>query len=497
MKKSRILSYLVFLILLFAIGVAVLINIENKLKKRVQTIIEHNPNLEAKDVNIRFFRWFPKLGVELEGAVVYLRKDKRIHLNSPSIVAKFKLLELIQNRDEILNQLQSIESPTNKLSIEKGAQLHFESDYSFELKRQSPDQFVLDSKLRNVNLNHQAIDFPEMQFTAPIAFNLSQKEFSIKDAQLSINDILIQLQSQLVQKQFSASANSLTDSSQTSLILPHLFFNQVAHSQGRVTTQAQVKKDSAEFTYTTQSGNFTIGKDTAQLDLKLLLNKGVENELKLNFELANFSNKHLEQIRYFPSVQNLAQFYTGAFNLQTQANLQLNNSFRMKRESLYATGNLTAPSCLIENSKMLKEMQKIFGEKYAQLSLADIDASYSIQQGNIHLYPCEFYVDKVKWTANAKISAKNELSGVVTVRIPFQDIKFSEDVSALVNLALASGLIKKASIVSIDVKLAGTLGKPKFQIDVSRLLNKYIGLQKKSSDNLGKTINGFLKNLFR
>jgi hypothetical protein len=498
MKKSKIFGWLISIVVIVAILLAVIVNVENRLKKLVIRYIEQDEMLAANDINIRFFTCLPNVGIELEGATVYLKKDKRVWLTSPSIIAKIDLFEIITDHSNWINSVNKLESIDNKLFINKGENFKLYSNYSFVIEKDK-DKFKLSSKLKNIKLNGDTLNFPGIDFNAPLDFDLSKREFKIENAVLNVNDVQFDIKSDISNGKYLASINrENADSLFSKLILPNIFFDEISDSKGVVKLHSKYENKSSSFNYAINNSFFKIGNNKVDFDLDFKLNKIKENKINLNFDIKNISNNEIKHLRFFENFSSTSKYFKGKFDVETHANFKLNNSLRLIKTSLNAKGKFSSDKCIIYNTHIQKDMERKFGNQYSSLNILDLDAKYKFVNGNLNLNHCHFYVDKMKWFIKGTISHKQKLDLILTVRIPFGNIKFSESSQALVDFAIASGLIKKSKIVEIDIKIKGSMKKPKVEVDVSKLLSKYVGIKsKKSRKGIEKNINSFLNNLFK
>ena len=200
-------------------------------------------------------------------------------------------------------------------------------------------------------------------------------------------------------------------------------------------------------------------------------------KIKFDFKMLNFDlKKTFETFNTVEKLAPIAENCNGLFSMNLNLDATLDKQMEPIQESMNGSGGFKSKSIVIGGSESMEKLAGLLkNEKYKEAKLENIDAKFTIEDGNIIILPTPVKWNDSKATFGGKQGVDQSIDYLLNVEIPRSDL--GEANALMENLMAQNNYTKDVDLgktINADIFITGTLEKPHFSIGVKDLVNNVV-----------------------
>lgn len=196
--------------------------------------------------------------------------------------------------------------------------------------------------------------------------------------------------------------------------------------------------------------------------------------------------KTFETFNTIQKIAPIAKNMEGSISAKMSIDGMLLQNMEPNLETVNSSGRLKSNSLAIKNAELFKQVGSLIkSDKFNQLSLDNMDLTYTIANGNIEVKPFDTQFGKSKMTIGGSQNINQNIDYYMDFNIP------SSELGSQAN-AVASQLFAKAGKLGLDVQtpetikfkalVGGTLTEPKVSLDLKNSASNMVDDLKKQAE---------------
>lgn len=203
-----------------------------------------------------------------------------------------------------------------------------------------------------------------------------------------------------------------------------------------------------------------------------------EPKFDFDFEMQNFDiKKTFETFNTVKKLAPIAENCNGKISMGLKLAATLDQNMEPIQKTMNGSGNLKSRNIVIGGSESLNKLADLIkSDKYKEVDLKNIDASFKIENGNIIVSPFDIKWNNSKATFGGKQGVDQSIDYKLNVDIPRSDLG---DANKLIDGLMAQGgkytkNVDLGETINANIFITGTLEKPHFSIGVKDLVNNAV-----------------------
>lgn len=197
-------------------------------------------------------------------------------------------------------------------------------------------------------------------------------------------------------------------------------------------------------------------------------------KIDFKFKMIDFDiKKTYETFNTVQKIAPLAENANGKISMSLALNSILDKHMEPIQKTMNGGGNIKSKSIIIGGSESLEKLAGLLkSDKYKEVDLKDIDATFTIEDGNIIISPVDVKLNNSKATFGGKQGVDQSIDYTLNIEIPRSEL--GGGANQLIDGLMAQGGDLTNGIVgetiNADVFITGTLTEPKFSIGMKEIL---------------------------